>query len=498
MENKDSAVPEGSLQIPDNISLKFIRDSKHIGNEAWITHINDSFLKIISTFRDEEVPAVCNELSETLYYSRTRGQMNRSEIISTESKILNIGLDRIFTNIFTDSAYQNPGNDDELKHSISTLMTKAGLEYNLGRNLCDRGRPVAGLDYFQRAQEDYRTLSDICKGFDNKSEFDSLWTAAWYTCMARESETWLSIFPYLPESQKPPVSFLLLDSLTEARNAFEKLGKTGPASACASNLQYAEELAREHPMSRKDLEELYTDTIPDGYTRWCNDHCLFLTFIVDMEHDCGRFAADDLDLGLEGEQQLLLEDIISTFCHCRKKLYAINGIDEEIFKLKRRDEDIEELLDCYMRLYSIPDKVAKLIKMLFPNREYPNREHFWDVYKVLEDDKNIYLRSIYLIGEDISTDEGRREDGTADPHRIFDGTTQRASSIRNHIMHNVFRISGESESKDGIMNTFTLTPLELRHHTIVLANNMRELLLSLQLVLKSEKSTNLWNKILQS
>ncbi len=490
MEEKNPDISKSTQLIPDTISMEFIRANKNTDNEGWITHITEHFIEIISSFKDDDVPIVCVELAETLHSARFRYKECQSGFLSVEMRILNLGLDKLLANNATDMVYQNPGNIEELKHCIGVLMTKACLEYGLGCAWCDRGRPIAGFDYLQRAQEDYRNLADATVNLDNHTDLETIWRINWYACACKRSETWLSIFGYLPDNEKPAVARLIMDDLTEARDEFGRLKRKDMETACGRLLEEAEGLARKQCIPREELEELYTDSVPDGYARWCNLHCLFLTFMSELNHYCGRFATDNLDFSLKGEDQWLFEDILSTFDHRRRKLYAIEQIDEGTFKNKGRDDDIEDLLDCHVRLFTLLDKIAKLMFILFPDRKRLKKGTFKDAAEILRDDQNTYLAAISQINGDITSDDGSRSEGTADPHRNYLGTMQRASRIRNHIVHNSFRIRVESEPKIEYRNTVSLTPLELKHHTIVMANNIREILLSLQLAvgLSSEVS----------
>ena len=244
----------------------------------------------------------------------------------------------------------------------------------------------------------------------------------------------------------------------------------------------AEEYVKRYPLtSKKEYDELLRDTIKDDYVRWSNNHCLFLNIMTEPTHNCRKLAKDDLDFDLDEKGQWLLEDIIHTFDHCRRTLYRTDKIDELTFANKGRDEDVESLLDCYVRLYTLLDKIAKLVVTLFPGDGSLKNKNFYKVADGMKGNVNKFLHSIYLIKRDVFPEAYDRTDNITDPHRNYMGLVQKTADIRNETAHGIVKIFSENESRGWYEDTISLTPLELKHYSIVLAYDIREILLTLQL-----------------
>lgn len=180
----------------------------------------------------------------------------------------------------------------------------------------------------------------------------------------------------------------------------------------------------------------------------------------------------------------MLDDIMHTFEHCRRILYRTDQIDESAFMNKGRDEDVESLLDCYVRLYTLFDKIGKLIVTMFPRDGSLKHKKFYDVAESMKNNVNKFLQSIYLIKRDVFPESYDMADNITDPHRNYLGLIQKTADIRNETAHGTVRIFSEKETKGWYDDMVSLTPLELKHHTLVLAYDVREILLTLQLAVE--------------
>ena len=111
-----------------------------------------------------------------------------------------------------------------------------------------------------------------------------------------------------------------------------------------------------------------------------------------MPHSVAEYCKDDLQFDLDERHRWLLEDIVCTYDHCRRILYRTAKLKPSEIP-SGRDEHVEDLLDCYSRLYTILDKTAKLMIYLFPWNGGKN-PHFREVVEKHSCDTNPFLRAL--------------------------------------------------------------------------------------------------------
>ena len=479
----ESGTVEDTFEIPSRISLEFIDKNVTSRSRKWVEYIAEHYPSILSGFDKSEIPHVCSLLGQTFraFYSLDDPAEYRINLGRIELKILKIGFNTHLETITKDKIYQNPKEWEDFKHITEVCLTAADLQFEMGCCLCDDDRPISGMDYLQRAMVEFQRLNDLCVALKQDPTIESMWKVSWNFCRARQSENWISILQFLPEEDKPVFARLVYDQIVKTMDDYWGEGREDLIKAHGEYYFYAKEYAEKYPLSKQACAELYRNSITDDYVRWCNDHCLFLNILTEPTHSCKKYANDNLNFALSERHQWLLDDIIATFDHCRRTLYAFDKISEDKVIKKTRDEDVESLLDCYVRLYTLLDKTAKLIAALFPRAGSLKNKNFYKVADELDSSRNKFLASIYLIKNDIFPEEYDLADNIADPHRNYLGVIQKTSDIRNEIVHGTVRIFSENESKGWYYDSVSLTPLELKHHTITLAYDIREILLTLQL-----------------
>ncbi len=227
------------------------------------------------------------------------------------------------------------------------------------------------------------------------------------------------------------------------------------------------------------------DTIKDDYQRWCNESTLYLNVMAEVPHNIADFCVDDLVFDLDDRHQWLLEDIVFTYDHCRRIIYNVSKTNYKVLD-HGRNEHVEMLLDCYSRLYTILDKTAKLIIYLFPWNG-PANPYFKDVVEKHSCDTNPFLRALYFIAKDIFSDKDDIEFDYLDPHIRFLSIVHRPSFIRNSIMHNTVRICKDDNDRMGTFNVESITSFELMYYTGKLCNDVREILINLQMAVEYSK-----------
>ncbi|WP_400209913.1 hypothetical protein [Candidatus Methanarcanum hacksteinii] len=482
----DDEPPEEQITIPKSISLQFILDHTTTKSRRWVEYIADHYLSILVQFNESDIPEVCCYLARTFraFYSTEDSAEYRIELMRSEIKILKIGLNTHLSLVTKDESYNHPQTKDDFLHVLMVLSNAAELQYELGCCMCDDDRPIAGLDYLQRSMIFIQQLNEICVTVKRDQEIESMWKVLWNSSRARQSENWISILQFIPEKGKPVFARLVYDQIVKTMDDFWTEGREDLILEHGQYYRYAEEYIKRYPLSQKEYDELLRDTIKDDYVRWCNDHCLFLNLLTEPTHNCAKLAKDDLEFVLDERTQWLLDDIMHTFEHCRRILYRTDKIDESTFAGKNRDEDVESLLDCYIRLYTLFDKIGKLIVALFPRDGTLKHKKFYDVADGLKDSANKFLQSIYLIKRDVFPEAYDRSDNITDPHRNYLGLIQKSADIRNETAHGTVKIFSEDETKGWYDDVVSLTPRELEHHALVLAYDIREILLTLQLAVE--------------
>jgi len=472
-----------NFEIPSQITLEFIKDKINSRNRKWVEYIVDHYVSILSLFDKSKIPLVCSSLAATIHasYSPEDSAAYRINQMKDEIKILKIGFNTHLELITKDQVYQNPKTVDDLMHMTQVAMIATDLQFFLGCCMCSDDRPISGMDYLQRAMVEFQRLNQACVTFKRDQKIESMWKVSWNFCRAKQSENWVNILQFLPEEDKPVFAQLVYDQIVKTMDDYWAEGREDLIRDHGMFYQYAKEYTEKYPLSKKERDELYRDSITDDYVRWCNDHCLFLNLLTEPTHNCKHYAKDNLKFSLDERYQWLLDDIVATFDHCRRTLYKFDKIDEKKVAEKKRDEDIESLLDCYVRLYTLLDKTAKLIAALFPGDGSLKDKNFYKVAEAVADSRNKFLASIYLIKNDIFPEEYDISDNVSDPHRNYLGVIQKTANIRNEIVHGTVRMFSENESKGWYYDSVALTPLELKHHTITLAYDIREILLTLQL-----------------
>ncbi|WP_400209409.1 hypothetical protein [Methanomethylophilus alvi] len=163
--------------------------------------------------------------------------------------------------------------------------------------------------------------------------------------------------------------------------------------------------------------------------------------------------------------------------------------DPSIFLEKtERDDDVESLIDCYVRLYTLFDKCAKLIQCLFPQDWSEEKIGFYETARKLACENNPYLRAIDMICSDVFPDKASKKAGISDPRNMVNGRLMWRGFIRNSIMHNTFKIKPDMESNDFITGVAFIPAFELYHATLMTFYDIREILLNIQLATYYSKS----------
>lgn len=221
------------------------------------------------------------------------------------------------------------------------------------------------------------------------------------------------------------------------------------------------------------------DTI---YEEWCWDRHLLLNPMNEVPNINSDWLKDDYIKDKDPELSARLADILSTYDHCRRLMHRYNIMPLEERIQKKRDEDVESLIDCYFRLYSILDKASKVIEILFPIGL--DKVTFRKVASYLRHSPNKYLRGIYEVYSDMTFSDDFIEKGYLDPFYAIHGVKKRPGAIRNTLTHSAVLVVAPDEEFRIHDNTVTMRPIDLEIEVVKLMGQIREVLMNLKLAVE--------------
>lgn len=457
--------------VPDMITLDYIREN--VTDDDFKQYVDNEHEKIIESFDMEQRTEVCLLLGSTLMHNldfHSKDEITRR----TLKKIVEIS--KIGINCISDSVNKGQYAIDHIYNSDN----EASLLAIIGKSLIYLDRPIAAMEYLDRAEKLFELLSLTGIGPSN------IWCVVNYEhCRAHETLVY-SLLGSLMDGEKRLLFETCADSY--CTHALINLLMFGGHEEIVHHQEDCKAIEKRctHPLSQKEMDEFERNTVDDDYLRWCNERVFFLNFVTEIPHQCERYSKDDLTFDLDDKHNWLLDDIIHTFAYCRHSFYMITeGKESHEICWNGRDERVERMIDCFVRLYTLLDKTSKLIIYLFPEEDLEiNR--FYDVAEHYRNSSNPYLRSFDLIKDDIFPDRVKNQ-RSYDPRNSVLGIVTRRGFIRNNIIHGTVKICDDREVEGNYYGVLMLTPEELFHYTRRMLYDVREILLNLQLAYNYEK-----------
>ena len=223
----------------------------------------------------------------------------------------------------------------------------------------------------------------------------------------------------------------------------------------------------------------------DEYSQWCFNQVLFINFYCEVPSLQAEHLKDEVAFELDGKDRIIMDDVLASFDHCRRILYRFSRFTPEELSAKGRDEDVECLIDCHIRLYSILDKFSKIIRTI-SGLDW-KLKGFWEIGDKLGESQNPYLKAISLVKEDLFPDEEAKIGNYEDPHLMYAQAYYQTSFIRNKIVHDAFRIAEPDEEDYIEAGVAALKASDLHYQTMTLAYAVREVMLLLQMAVEYEK-----------
>ena len=307
-------------------------------------------------------------------------------------------------------------------------------------------------------------------------------------CCTKEAELYLRMIPDIPLKHRPMFATVAYSYLLQSFAQLREYGDETPHPEIDDLFRHANYYCQRYPLFDQDaIDRMNIDAVKDEYTRWCQKKIRFLNIFNEISHYNPEYARDEVCLDLDERHQWLLDDIIRTYDHCRRTFFRISP-EEDSFQDKSRDEDVECMIDCFTRLYTLLDKASKLIRYLFPRDEIEEKASFYDVAEKYANSPNPYLKAIYHLCCDIFPDRYSGAGSTFDPRNNYYGLILKRGFLRNSIMHGTVKVYTETEDKTNYWQVASVSAMELAHCTNMMMYDVRELILNIELAYQYRKS----------
>lgn len=223
-----------------------------------------------------------------------------------------------------------------------------------------------------------------------------------------------------------------------------------------------------------------------NYAEWCWNNRLWLNIASDVLLMDKEQLKDDIDLKVDIDNTIRMNEIVRTFDHCRSLFYQFSKAPFEERAYYKPGPETEFLVDCYYRLFSLLDKIAKVIScLLFGNSKYI--QSFKDVCIKLKPGNN-YIGGIFRIYRELFFSDEDLKDGIVDEFNSAHRVKRRTNFIRNMIAHSALNFVTPDEDYNkykGYDNVLTLSAADLENETVQLFHQIREILMNLQLAVNS-------------
>ncbi len=449
-----------------------LKDLYEMMEYPWSTdHFLQNYPCILGSLCSEEIPEACNAIAFCVSHS-IEGLEETDETHNINREIVKIC--RIGINALSEGIEPKNG----MSNNVVKTSEKMQLYARLSACMFNLHRPFAAFHYLDCAENCYSYVSE--QGGSHLAL-----DIGYEHCRANEAEYYLRMVEEVPEKYRSLFSIAGSSYLNYAVENLIEMGSIESLEHYCGWLRTAEVYKRTYPISQQEIDALNRTTIGDGYPRWCQENMRYLNISNEVPNIC---TCDDVALDLDERHQWLLEDVMRTYDHCRKLLYKVVGVDQANVLAKIDGDDIESVVDCFVRLYTLLDKTARLITYLFPRDSSMEQSNFYDVAESLSNSPNPYLRSIWGICKDIFPDRNDDSNRIFDPRNNYLGVVLKRGFIRNNIIHGTLKIFDEKEEKGNYYNVASVTPSELIQCTGMMMYDVREIVLNLQLAVEFSRN----------
>ncbi|MBR3410570.1 MAG: hypothetical protein IKG94_07350 [Candidatus Methanomethylophilaceae archaeon] len=248
-------------------------------------------------------------------------------------------------------------------------------------------------------------------------------------------------------------------------------------------------------LSIRDLENEGTFEEKD-YAAWvvsCNLALSYLEFVPDLALRY-RYVSDDLPFDFHvPELNLMMEDVMETFAHCRFQAYVasncpspVAGVAYSFSPMAKRIYSQELLLDVYPRLYSVLDKLSHIVMRVFgiepePREEggYPPQPSYSVIVKEIRGRSggNLYLETLCEIFDEINPRFIYRTQKGVPFYAMLPGAVH-MDSLRHHIIHSGVSLTVEGSGRRSDREMAYVTERELASRCCDLLCLVKEAIMS--------------------
>lgn len=464
-------------EYPKKPSLDYLIENRT--NKGWADYVMENHYSILNNFTDADLPEACYILAHTLNYQIMGKEITDDDYHTNQviSDICRMGIN---------SYLEGKDHKEVMVNNLANADRIGDLFLSLAVAMMNSYRPIAAFGYLDNAEKCYCHMIEMLKGSDD--EYIHRLKVSYEHCRAKEAELYVRLIPFIPEKHRPMFSTVANSYMTHSILNLTAYSDFELMDEYQEWLEKAQLYCLKYPLlNQKIIDEMNRDSIKDEYVRWCQFHVRLLNIFNEIPHNNAKYACDDIQLDLDERHQWLLDDIMRTYDHCRRTFYRV-AKDIDKFVEKPRDDDVECVVDCFVRLYTLLDKSSKIITYLFPRDQNTKQQYFYDVAETLSNTSNPFLRSIYRVCMDIFPDKFAKTEGTFDPRNNMFGMVLKRGFIRNSIMHDTLKVFKEGETKTNYYGASSVTPLELFRCTDVMFQDVREILLSIQLAVEYRKN----------
>ena len=253
-------------------------------------------------------------------------------------------------------------------------------------------------------------------------------------------------------------------------------------------------------LSIKNCQLEVTDDQKD-YDLWVisgNLALSYLEFVPDITLR-SQYVCDDLEVDFQDpEMNLMMDDVMETFEHCRFEVYLATSYEAPIASLAyllspkaKRIYNQEVLLDTYPRLYSVLDKLSHIVMKSFGITLMPSRvgEHpqpsYRRIVKTIRDNsgKNPYLLTLCEIFDEINPRViyNKRKDL---PFYTMLPEAEHMDRIRHHIIHSGVALTVEDSGMKSNCDIAYITEKEFSTRCLDLLKLVKEAIMNTALAIE--------------
>ena len=174
-----------------------------------------------------------------------------------------------------------------------------------------------------------------------------------------------------------------------------------------------------------------------------------------------------------------MAEILRTYDHCRLLFYMYDRRQN----IGSGPLSKEFLVDCYYRLFSMLDKIAKVLSSLLSLDDMEDNSFSAVCERLIPSDD--YLGGIYRVYKELFYTMDELKSGVVDEFNSVHQVKMRANMIRNMIAHSALYFIDSDDDYVRFDNVLTLSESDLELETANLLDQIREILLNLQFAINT-------------